>query len=142
MANPKQPFDFNDLSRRLGELKFPEIDWQELMAAQQKNWAALGQANKVWLEGTQKVVQREVEILQSTLAEAAEASKDMMKEGDARAAAEKRLELAKSSFENAISNIREISEAATRANQDALDVIQKRAVEGFDEIKALIKTKR
>ena len=142
MANPKQPFDFNDLSRRLGELKFPEIDWQELMAAQQKNWAALGQANKVWLEGTQKVVQREVEILQSALAEAAEASKDMMKEGDARAAAEKRLELAKSSFENAISNIREISEAATRANQDALDVIQKRAVEGFDEIKALIKTKR
>jgi phasin family protein len=142
MADKKQPFDFDDLSRRLGELKFPEIDWQELMAAQQKNWAALGQANKVWLEGTQKVMQREVEILQSALAEAAEASRDMMKEGDARAAAEKRLELAKGSFEKAISNIRELSEAARRANQDALDVIQKRAVEGFDEIKALIKKKR
>ena len=142
MADPKQPFDFNDLSRRLGEFRFPEIDWQELMAAQQKNWAALGQANKVWLEGTQKVVQREVEILQSALAEAAEASRDMMKEGDARAAAEKRLEHAKSSFEKAISNIREISEAATRANQEALEVIQKRAIEGFDEIRTLIKTKR
>ena len=35
-------------------------DWQELMAAQQKNWEALGQANKVWFEGTQKVVQREI----------------------------------------------------------------------------------
>lgn len=142
MADQKQPFGFNDLSRRLGELKFPEIDWQELMAAQQKNWAALGQANKVWLEGTQKVVQREVEILQSALAEAAEASRDMMKEGDARVAAEKRLEIAKSSFEKAISNIREISEAATRANRDALEVIQKRAIEGFDEIRTLIKTKR
>ena len=142
MADEKQPFDFGDLSRRLGELKFPEIDWHELMAAQQKNWAALGQANKVWLEGTQKVVQREVEILQSALAEAAEASRDMMKEGDPRVAAEKRLELAKSSFEKAISNIREISEAATRANRDALEVIQKRAIEGFDEIRTLIKTKR
>ena len=142
MADQKQPFDFNDLSRRLGELKFPEIDWQELMAAQQKNWAALGQANKVWLEGTQKVVQREVEILQSALAEAAEASRDMMKGGDARAAAEKRLELAKSSFEKAIGNIREISEAASRANRDALEVIQKRTIEGFDEIRTLIKTKR
>jgi len=142
MADPKQPFDFNDLSKRLGELKFPEIDWQELMAAQQKNWAALGQANKVWLEGTQKVVQREVEILQSALAEAAEASRDLMKEGDARTAAEKRLEHAKSSFEKAISNIREISDAATRANRDALEVIQKRAIEGFDEIRTLIKTKR
>jgi hypothetical protein len=105
MPEQKPSFDFADLSRLLGELKFPEIDWQEVMAAQQKNWAALGQANKVWLEGSQKVVQREVEILQSALAEAAEASKELMQEGDARAAAEKRLEHAKKSFEQAIGNI-------------------------------------
>jgi phasin family protein len=142
MADERQPFDFGELSKRLSEFRIPEIDWHELMAAQQKNWAALGQANKVWLEGTQKVVRREVEILQSALAEAAEASKDMMKEGDARAAAEKRMELAKSSFEKALGNIRELSEAASKANQEALDVIQKRAIEGFDEIKMLIKTKR
>jgi phasin family protein len=142
MADEKQAFDFGDLSRRLGELKFPEIDWQELMAAQQKNWEALGQANKVWFEGTQKVVQREVEILQNALAEAAAASKDMLHEGDARAAAEKRLDLAKSTFEKAISNIRELSEAASRANRDALEVIQTRALEGFDEIKSMIRPKR
>jgi phasin family protein len=135
MADAKRPFD-------LGELKIPEIDWHELMAAQQKNWAALGQANKVWLEGTQKVVRREVEILQSALAEAAEASMDMMKEGDARAAAEKRLDLAKSSFEKALGNIKELSEAASQANQEALDVIHKRAIESLEEFKALIKTKR
>jgi phasin family protein len=135
MADRKQPFD-------LGELKMPGIDWHELMVAQQKNWAALGQANKVWLEGTQKVVRREVEILQSALAEAAEASMDMMKEGDARAAAEKRLDLAKSSFEKALGNIKELSEAASRANQEALDVIHQRALESLEEFKALIKTKR
>jgi len=142
MTERKPPFDFADLSKRLGELKFPEVDWQELMAAQQKNWEALGQANKVWFEGTQRVVQREVEILQNALAEAAAASKDMLQEGDARAAAEKRLERAKSTFEKAISNIRELSEAASRANRDALEVIQKRALEGFDEIKSMIKPKR
>jgi phasin family protein len=65
-----------------------------------------------------------------------------MKEGDARAAAEKRLELAKSSFEKAFGNIKELSEAASRANQDALDVIHKRAIESLEEFKALIKTKR
>jgi phasin family protein len=135
MADAKQPFD-------LGELKIPDIDWHELMAAQQKNWAALGQANKVWLEGTQKVVRREVEILQSALAEAAQASMDMMKEGDVRAAAEKRLDLAKSSFEKALGNIKELSEAASRANQEALDVIHQRALESLEELKTLIKTKR
>ena len=142
MAEKKPPFDFADLSKRLGELKIPEIDWQELMAAQQKNWEALGQANRVWFEGTRQVVQREVEILQNALTEAAAASRDMLQEGDASAAAEKRLELAKSTFEKAISNVRELSEAAGRANRDALEVIHKRALEGFDEIQSMIKPKR
>jgi phasin family protein len=142
MAETRPPFDFADLSRRLGEIKIPAIDWQGLLAAQQKNWEALGQANKVWFEGNQKVVQRQVEILQNALAEAAAASSDMLKEGDARAAAEKRLERAKTSFEQAMGNIRELFDAASRANQDALDVIQKRALEGFDEITSMLKPKR
>jgi phasin family protein len=142
MADTKPPFDFADLSRRLGEIKIPAIDWQELVAAQQKNWEALGQANKVWFEGNQKVVQRQVEILQNALAEAAAASSDLLKEGDARAAAEKRLERAKTSFEEAMGNIRELFDAASRANQDALEVIQKRALEGFDEIRSMLERKR
>jgi phasin family protein len=145
MADPKSPYDLGELSKRLSEFKMPEIDWHGLMAAQQKNWAALGQANKVWLEGTQQVMQREVEIMQSAMAEAAEAAeaaRTMMAQGDARVAAEKRLDSAKASFEKAIGNLRELSETASRSNQEALDVIQKRAIEGFDEIKELIKAKR
>ncbi|HEX5078963.1 MAG TPA: phasin family protein [Geminicoccaceae bacterium] len=142
MADPKQSFDFEDLSKRLGELKFPEIDWDELMAAQQKNWEALGQANKAWLEGAQNVMRREVEILQAALAEATAASKELMKEGDARVAAEKRLERAKSSFEKSINDLRELSEAASQANRQALEVIQQRALESFDELKMVFKTKR
>ena len=142
MADPKQSFDFEDLSKRLGELNFPKIDWDELMAAQQKNWAALGQANKLWLEGTQSVMRREIEILQTALSEVAEASKELMQEGDARAAAEKRLDLAKSSFEKAVNNIRELSEAASQANREALEVMQKRALESFDELRTVFKTKR
>jgi phasin family protein len=142
MADPKQSFDFEELSKRLGELKFPEIDWGEVMAAQQKNWAALGQANKLWLEGTQEVMRREIEILQTALSEVAEASRELMQEGDARAAAEKRLDLAKSSFEKAVNNIRELSEAASQANREALEVMQKRALESFDELRTVFRTKR
>lgn len=141
MAKQKPPYDLGEISKLLGTFKIPEVDWQGLMAAQQKNWAALGEANKRWLEGTQKVWRREVEIMESAMAEAAQASKDMMRQGDARAAAEQRLEHAKVSFEKAIGNLRELSETASKSNQEALDVIQRRAIEGFDEIKALIKAK-
>ena len=57
-----------------------------------------------------------------------------MQEGDPQAAAEKRLELAKTSFEAAISNMRELAEVAGRANREALEVINQRALEGFEEI--------
>lgn len=141
MASQKPPYDLGDLSRLMSELKIPEIDWQGLIATQQRNLAALGQANQRWLEGAQSVVRREVEIMEKAMAEAAEASRQLMQEGSAGAGAEKRLELAKRSVETAIGNMRELSELATKANQDALDVIHQRAMAGFEEIQALIKAK-
>ncbi len=54
----------------------------------------------------------------------------------------KRLEHAKTSFEKAIANMRSLSEKASQSNQEAIDVIQRRAIESFDEIKAMIKAKK
>ena len=142
MANQKSPFDLGEMSKLLSEFKVPEIDWHGLMAAQQKNWAALGQANQKWLAGAQDVMKREVEIMQTAMAEAAEVSKDMVSSKDPGAAAMKRLEHAKTSFEKAIANMRSLSEKASQSNQEAIDVIQRRAIEGFDEIKAMIKAKQ
>jgi phasin family protein len=142
MANPKPPFDLGEMSKLLSEFKLPEIDWQGLMAAQQKNWAALGQANQKWMESAQNVMRREVEIMQSAMAEAAEVSKSAMSERDPGAAAMKRLEHAKASFEKAIANMRALSESASQSHQEAIDIIQRRAIESFDEIKAMIKAKR
>ena len=106
MATPKSPYDLGAMSKLLSEFKVPEIDWQGMMAAQQKNWAALGQANQKWAESAQNVMRREVEIMQSAMAEAAEVSKEMMSSKDPGAAAMKRLDHAKTSFEKAITNTR------------------------------------
>jgi phasin family protein len=142
MANQKPPFDLGEMSKLLSEFKVPEIDWQGLMAAQQKNWAALGQANQKWLEGAQNVMRREIEIMQTAMAEAAEVSKSAMSERDPGAAAMKRLEHAKASFEKAIANMQALSESTSQSHQEAIDIIRRRAIESFDEIKAMIKAKR
>ena len=141
MTTQKSPYDLGELSKLMSELKIPDIDWQGLIATQQKNLAALGQANQRWLEGAQAVARREVEIMEQAMADAADASKELVREGEAGAGAEKRLDLAKRSFETAVGNMRELSELATKANQEALDVIHQRAMAGFEEIQALIKAK-
>lgn len=136
------PYDMTDFTKIMGEYQIPGVDWQELMAAQQKNLQALAKANQVLVEGAQAVMRREVEILQKAMAELAEASKELMQQGDPKAQAGKRLELARTSFEGAIQNMRELAEVAGRSNREALEVINQRALEGFEEIKRAMDRKR
>jgi phasin family protein len=130
-----------DFNKIMSEYQVPGVDWQELMAAQQKNLQALARANQVLVEGAQAVMRREVEILQKSMAELAEASQQMMQQGDPQAQAGKRLELAKSSFEAAVQNMRELAEVAGKSNREALEVINQRALESFEEIKKAIAQK-
>jgi phasin family protein len=136
------PYDLTDLTKMMRNYQMPGVDWQELMASQQKNVAALTKANQLLMQGAQTVMQRQVEILQKAMAEAVEASQELMREGDPQAGAQKRFELARASFEAAIKNMRELAELATKSNQEALEVINQRAVESFEEIKKTLEQKR
>ena len=142
MAKQTFPYDFTELTRMMRDYQVPGVDWQELMASQQKNVEALTKANQVLFEGAQAVIQREVEILQKAMQEFAEASRDLMQEGDPQAQTQKRLELAKASFEAALRNMRELAELAGRSNREALEMINKRAMESFDEIRSAMAHKR
>jgi phasin family protein len=136
------PYDMTDFSKIMADYKIPGVDWQEVIAAQQKNLQALAKANQVLVEGAQAVMRREIEILQKAMAELAEASRELMQQGDPQAQASKRLELAKTSFEAAIQNMRELAEVAGRSNREALEVINQRALESFEEIRKAMDRKK
>jgi phasin family protein len=136
------PHDMTDFSKIMADYKIPGVDWQEVIAAQQKNLQALAKANQVLVEGAQAVMRREVEILQKAMAELAEASKELMQQGDPQAQASKRLELAKTSFEAAIQNMRDLAEVAGKSNREALEVINQRALESFEEIRKAMDRKK
>ncbi|MDX1539960.1 MAG: TIGR01841 family phasin [Geminicoccaceae bacterium] len=137
-TKPHSPYDLVDFTKLAGDFRIPGVDWQELLASQQKNLAALSRANQVLLEGAQAVMQREMEILQKAMTEAMAASQDLMQPGDPSASAAKRFELAKASFETAINNMRELAELAGKSNREALELINQRALESFDEIKQAV----
>jgi phasin family protein len=142
MAKQTYPYDFTELTKMLQDYQVPGVDWQELMASQQKNVEALRKANQVLFEGAQAVIQREVEIMQKAMQEFAEASRDLLQEGDPQAQAQKRLDLAKTSFEAALRNMRELAELAGQSNREALEMINQRAMESFEEIRGALTKKR
>jgi phasin family protein len=142
MTKQAFPYDFTDFAKMMKDYQLPGVDWQEVMASQQKNVEALTKANQVLFEGAQAVVQREVEILQQAMQEFSAASRDLMQEGDAKAQAHKRLELAKASFETALQNMRELAELASKSHREALELINRRAIEGFEEIRRAVTQQR
>lgn len=129
------PTSFSKLAQ---DFHIPGVDWQELLASQEKNIQALTQANQALMEGAQAVVQRQVELLQQTMSEVVDASQSLMKQGDPQANAAIRCELAKTSFETSIANMRELAELARKSNRDAFEMINARVVASFDELKAAI----
>jgi phasin family protein len=141
MAKKDNVYDFPDMSKMFDDMKVPGVDWQAIMASQQKNISALTEANQRLFDGARAVMQQQTEILQKAMSELTAASQDMMKEGDPQAGAKKRFELAKSSFEAAVANMQELADVAGRSNGEALEIINKRAAEAFEEIKAVIKAK-
>ncbi len=136
------PFDYADMSKMFSDFTVPGVDWQEVMASQQKNISALTEANKRLIEGAQAVVQQQSEIMNKSMTELSAASEELMKEGDPQAGAQKRFDLAKSSFETAVANMQELAELAGQSNNEAMQIINQRAGEAFEEIKQLIQSKK
>ncbi len=136
------PFEQVDISKMFSDFNVPGVNWQEVMASQQRNITALTEANQRLVEGAQAVVQQQSQIMSKAMSELSAASEELMKEGDVQANAQKRFDLAKTSFESAIANMRELAELAGQSNSEAMEIINKRAAEAFAEISALIQAKK
>jgi phasin family protein len=136
------PFDHVDISKMFSDFSVPGVDWQEVMASQQKNITALTEANQRLVEGAQAVVQQQSHIMSKAMSELSAASQELMAEGDPQASAQKRFELAKASFESAVANMKELAELAGQSNSEAMEIINKRAAEAFAEISTLIQSKK
>lgn len=149
MAKPGAPgedFDLGkmmDFSRFAAEFKLPGVDMQAVMDSQRRNLEALGAANKRAIEGMQAVARRQSEIFRQMMEETQAAMRDFMAAASPEDKATRQTELAKSAFERAIANMREISDMVAQSNNETFDVINKRVAESLDEFKrALTKARK
>ena len=141
-TNGKQTFFDMDVSKAFAGFQFPGFDVESLVAAQRKNLEAFTQANQLAVEGVQAVARRYVELIRQSVEEASAALKEMTQPGAPEERFAKNAEMAKHAFEKGVANAREIVELMTKANTEALSVIQKRATEGFEEMRDYAKHRR
>ena len=129
-----------DPAAMFSQFKLPMVDMDALAAAQQRNLEAISTANQVAAEGVKAIAALQGEIVRSVVDGYTTAVRDLMAVKDPTAGAAKQAELAKTAFETTIANTREITELAVKTNSAAAEVLNKRVVEGLDEIKTLAVT--
>ena len=123
----------------LAGLNVPGVNMDALVASQKDNLEALSAANRAAVEGVKAVGEWQVKILQETVQELTTAIGGMAKVGSPQQMIAAETELAKKSFETAVSRMRELSEIVTKANQQATDAIVNRIPESLEEIKEVLK---
>jgi phasin family protein len=137
--------DFNKAASDFGKLfangKAPMFDFEAAVAAQRKNVEAFTAANRIAIEGTQAVLRRQAELVREAIEELSSVSKEFTAAGTAEDKFVKQAELAKSAFENALANVRELSGLVQKASDEAVSVISKRVVDNFDEVKTALQPK-
>ena len=136
-------FDFTkfdaDFSKFAGQFNLPNLDGGAVLKAQQKNLEVVTAANRVALEGMQALARRQAEIVRQAGEEFNKAAKELSGSKSLEDSLAKQTDLAKGAFEQALSNVRELTEMTVKSQAEAADLINARVAEQFDEFKTAIK---
>lgn len=139
MADPRPSFFDFDVTKMIGDFRFRTFDVETLMACQRKNIEALSQANQLAVEGFQAVARHQIEIARQAVEDVSALFRDLTQPSSTEDRIAKNTEYAKQMLEKSVNHGREMTLLATKAGTEAADVLRKRAVEGFDELRDLAK---
>lgn len=128
-----------DPAAMFAPFKVPNVDVDALVASQRRNIEAVSAANKVAVDGVKTIVEHQAEFVRGAVDEYMSAVRELMSVTDPRTGAAKQAELAKTTFEKTVANLRELADIATKTNIEAIEVLNKRVVEGLDEFQTLAK---
>jgi phasin family protein len=133
------PFPFeNDFTKLFTQYRMPGFDVQALVEAQRRNIDALTRANQLALEGLQTVARRQAEIVRGGIEDASALLRDLSHGKSPEDHVARQTDAAKKALEQALANVRELSEIVTRAGNEAVEVLSKRLGEQIEEAKSLV----
>ena len=131
------PFDFFDYQKFLTAVKLPATGSNEKsVASSKKTLEAYAGASKAIYEGFNTFAKKQVEILNSAIANAKDATAELST-GNPKDAAAKSIELTKKSIEDAQANVSNLVEIYEKTATETFEILNKRFMEGLSELKTV-----
>ena len=117
-------------------LSFPMFDADRLSVAQQRNLDAFASASQIVVDGVKAMAQRQSEMMRASVDQFVAANQG---DGPLEFQPGDQIAKAKSMYEVAVNNAKELTEIAMKAQSEAVDVLTKCALANIDEFKSLAK---
>ncbi|AOJ84814.1 chemotaxis protein [Burkholderia savannae] len=130
---------FSEYTKVIGQFKLPGIDPGALLESSRKDIEALAAANTTALGGMQSLVEKQAEILQTTLTELQSFVTNLAASGDSPKNAG---ELVQQALHKAMVDMRELADTAYRTQSDSIAVVTKRVAGHVEELKATLTPKK
>lgn len=134
--NSAFPFADLDVGKFMANFKVPGVEYEALVEAQKRNVATFQEAGTIASKSFQAIAQRQVEMVQRGFEAAFAGANDVIKAKTPEASLKCQAALAQRAFETNVANLREIGELAQKAGGQVFEVVNKRFLEGLDEIMA------
>lgn len=132
---------FGDYTKTFANGKAGLFDFDGVVAAQRKNFEVLTAASQVAFEGVKAVAQRQTEIARKAVEEFGKVAKELVEPASTEEKLVKQAEITKAGFEQAVADVRAITDLVQKSNTEVAELIQDRFVAQIDEVKvALAKT--
>jgi phasin family protein len=109
------------------------------MAAQQRNLDAFASASQIVVDGVKALAQRHSEMVQASVDQFVSAGQGAFNGKAADLQPGEQIAKARSAYETAIANAKELAEIAMKAQSEAVDVLTKCALANIDDFKSLAK---
>lgn len=131
--NSLQAADFTDLTKAWVNFELPFLPMSALREAHRKNAAALTNASQVVIECLQTLAQRQAQLFKSTIDDYSNVTGDVL----AGTSFEERVTNQADISRHVVGHLRELSDIAVKANVTAIDILNGRITEAFDELKSM-----
>jgi phasin family protein len=120
-------------------LPFQMFDGDRMIAVQQRNLDAWASAGQIVVDSVKAIAQRQSEMMQSSVGQWVATGQGAMNGKPAEFKPADQIATAKTSYETAVNNTRELAEIAMRAQSEAVDVLTKCMMANIDDLKSLAK---
>ena len=137
---PKSSPQLADLTAMFSKFPTTSFPVQEIFATQQRNYEAFAKASQLAAESFGAVFRRQVEIANEFAAEGSTSVRNLFAPGAPAEKLAQNADLAKSAFERAMTNFRELSDLVTDANKEAAGVLTQRFSDSIVELKSAVKS--